>query len=92
MHELPLLLNIAVALSFALAGGLIANTSKIPMITPSSTNVKVTEGREYVFRVCFTDDAQGVAARGEVVVTEYGNHRIQVFRLADGALVAYTAL
>lgn len=53
-----------VASSRSLAGGLIANTSKIPMITPSSTAVEVTQGREWVFRVCFTDEQQGaVAAR-----------------------------
>jgi branched-chain amino acid transport system substrate-binding protein len=51
-----------VASSRSLAGGLVANTSKVPMITPSSTGITVTEGREYVFRVCFTDDKQGVAA------------------------------
>ena len=34
------------------------------MVTPSSTAVDVTEGREYVFRTCFTDAQQGeVAAR-----------------------------
>lgn len=53
-----------VASSRSLAGGLIANTSKVPMITPSSTAVEVTQGREWVFRVCFTDLQQGkVAAR-----------------------------
>lgn len=53
-----------VASSRSMAGGLIANTSKIPMVTPSSTAVEVTKDREYVFRVCFTDDQQGdVAAR-----------------------------
>lgn len=53
-----------VASSRSLAGGLIANTSKVPMVTPSSTAVEVTQGREWVFRTCFTDDQQGqVAAR-----------------------------
>jgi branched-chain amino acid transport system substrate-binding protein len=53
-----------VASSRSLAGGLIANTSKVPMVTPSSTAVEVTQGREWVFRTCFTDDVQGqVAAR-----------------------------
>jgi branched-chain amino acid transport system substrate-binding protein len=51
-----------VASSRSIAGGLIANTSKVPMVTPSSTAVKVTEGREYVFRTCFTDDQQGDVA------------------------------
>jgi len=46
----------------SLVGGLIANTSQVPMITPSSTAVDVTKGREWVFRACFTDDAQGEAA------------------------------
>jgi ABC-type branched-subunit amino acid transport system substrate-binding protein/branched-subunit amino acid ABC-type transport system permease component len=53
-----------VASSRSIAGGLICNTKKIPMVTPSSTAVDVTEGREYVFRTCFTDAQQGeVAAR-----------------------------
>src|SRR5262249_29628542 len=52
------------AASRTLAGGLIANTSHVPMITPSATAVDVTKDREWVFRVCFTDDQQGkVAAR-----------------------------
>ncbi len=58
-----------VASSRSLAGGLIANTAKVPMITPSSTGVTVTEGREYVFRVCFTDDKQGTAAADFVAKT-----------------------
>jgi len=53
-----------VASSRSLAGGLICNTKKVPMVTPSSTAVEVTKDRDYVFRVCFTDDQQGdVAAR-----------------------------
>jgi branched-chain amino acid transport system substrate-binding protein len=48
----------------SIAGGLIANTKKVPMVTPSSTAVEVTKDREYVFRTCFTDAQQGdVAAR-----------------------------
>lgn len=48
-----------VASSRSLAGGLIANTSHVPMVTPSSTAVNVTQGREWVFRTCFTDMQQG---------------------------------
>jgi branched-chain amino acid transport system substrate-binding protein len=33
--------------------------AKIPMISPSSTNPKVTESGDYIFRVCFTDPFQG---------------------------------
>jgi branched-chain amino acid transport system substrate-binding protein len=32
------------------------------MITPSSTNPKVTQVGDYIFRVCFTDDFQGAVA------------------------------
>jgi len=35
---------------------------KVPMISPSSTNPKVTEGHPYVFRVCFIDPFQGGSA------------------------------
>lgn len=53
-----------VASSRSMAGGLIANSKRVPMVTPSSTAIEVTKGREYVFRVCFTDEQQGhVAAR-----------------------------
>ncbi len=48
-----------VASSRSLAAGAVCQQKKIPMVTPSSTNPQVTEGRDYVFRVCFTDDFQG---------------------------------
>ena len=37
----------------------ICQQNKIPMISPSSTNVKLTEMGDYIFRVCFTDEFQG---------------------------------
>ncbi len=37
----------------------ICQQNKIPMISPSSTNPKVTETGDYIFRVCFTDPFQG---------------------------------
>lgn len=37
----------------------IAQQGKVPMISPSSTNPKVTEVGDYVFRVCFIDPFQG---------------------------------
>jgi branched-chain amino acid transport system substrate-binding protein len=50
----------SVASKCSLALGPIANAAKIPMITPTSTNPKVTtEGGEYVFRACFIDPFQG---------------------------------
>lgn len=38
----------------------IAQTAKIPMITPTSTNEKVTQTGEFIFRTCFIDPYQGV--------------------------------
>ncbi len=51
-----------VASSRSMIGGLVANTRKVPMITPSSTAVEVTRDRAYVFRTCFTNVQQGEAA------------------------------
>jgi branched-chain amino acid transport system substrate-binding protein len=51
-----------VASSRSRVGGLVANGRRVPMITPSSTDVRVTRGRPYVFRVCFTSEAQATSA------------------------------
>ena len=48
-----------VASSLSLAGGRVAQRRKIAMVSPSSTNPKVTEVGDYVFRVCFIDPFQG---------------------------------
>jgi len=48
-----------VASTRSLAAAPIAQQFKIPMITPSSTNPKVTEVGDYIFRVCFIDPFQG---------------------------------
>ena len=50
-----------VASSLSLAGGRVAQRRKIPMVSPSSTNPKVTEVGDYIFRVCFLDPFQGKA-------------------------------
>ncbi len=48
-----------VASSRSLAMAPIAQQNKIPMLSPSSTNPKVTEQGDYIFRVCFIDPFQG---------------------------------
>ncbi len=48
-----------VASSRSMAMAPIAQNHKVPMITPSSTNPKVTELGNYIFRVCFIDPFQG---------------------------------
>ncbi|HEU5074914.1 MAG TPA: ABC transporter substrate-binding protein [Polyangiaceae bacterium] len=37
-----------------------AQAAKVPMITPSSTNPKVTQVGDFIFRVCFIDPFQGL--------------------------------
>ena len=53
-----------VASACSLSGGKVCQDKGVPMISPSSTNVAVTQGRDYVFRVCFLDSYQAaVVAR-----------------------------
>lgn len=51
-----------VASSLSLAGAPICQENGVPMITPSSTNPRVTKVGDMISRVCFTDDFQGWAA------------------------------
>jgi branched-chain amino acid transport system substrate-binding protein len=48
-----------VASSRSLAGAPICQEAKVPMITPASTNPKVTQVGDFIFRVCFIDPFQG---------------------------------
>ena len=38
----------------------IAQGAKIPLLTPASTNVNVTQKGDYISRICFIDDFQGL--------------------------------
>jgi branched-chain amino acid transport system substrate-binding protein len=71
-----------VASSRSLVGGLIANTRKVPMISPSSTAVRVTKYREYVFRTCFTDAQQGAVA-AHFVHDTLKRERVGIFYVAQ---------
>jgi branched-chain amino acid transport system substrate-binding protein len=42
-----------------LAAAPVAQRYQIPMITPASTNERVTEVGDYIFRICFIDPFQG---------------------------------
>lgn len=48
-----------VASSRSLAGGPICQGAGVPMISPSSTNPRVTQVGDFIFRMCFLDDFQG---------------------------------
>ena len=71
-----------VSSSRSLAGGLIANTKRVPMLTPTSTAVEVTKNRAYVFRTCFTDAQQGAAA-AQYVHDVLKKNRVAIFYAAQ---------
>jgi branched-chain amino acid transport system substrate-binding protein len=48
-----------VASSRSIAAAPIAQRARIPMLSPASTNPKVTEIGDYIFRICFIDPFQG---------------------------------
>ncbi|HZI66469.1 MAG TPA: ABC transporter substrate-binding protein [Thermoanaerobaculia bacterium] len=47
------------ASSRTIAAAPIAQNYRVPMISPTSTNVEVTKKGDYIFRACFTDSYQG---------------------------------
>jgi branched-chain amino acid transport system substrate-binding protein len=62
LHPTAVIGEVASTLSIQAAP--ICNRNQVPMISPSSTNPKVTQLGPYIFRVCFIDPFQGpVAAR-----------------------------
>jgi branched-chain amino acid transport system substrate-binding protein len=65
-----------VASSRSLAAAPICQANGVPMITPSSTNPKVTQVGDYIFRVCFLDDFQGD------VIARYIRNSLKMTRLA----------
>ncbi len=58
-QEKVLVLIGEVASSRSLAVAPLAQNKKVPMVSPSSTNPKVTEVGDYIFRTCFIDPFQG---------------------------------
>jgi branched-chain amino acid transport system substrate-binding protein len=66
-----------VASSRSLEAAPICQQNQIPMISPSSTNPKVTEVGDYIFRVCFLDSFQG----GKVL-TEFANNTLKAKSIA----------
>ena len=48
-----------VSSSRSLAAAPICQANGVPMVSPSSTNPRVTQIGDYIFRVCFTDPFQG---------------------------------
>jgi branched-chain amino acid transport system substrate-binding protein len=73
-HIIALLGEVASTISLRMAPK--AQAAKVPMITPSSTNPKVTQVGDYIFRACFIDTFQGYVmakfATGDLKVKKVG--------------------
>lgn len=70
-----------VASARSIAAAPIAEREKVPMVTPASTNEKVTldqngKTRNYVFRICFIDPFQGT------VMAKFAHDNLKVTRVA----------
>lgn len=65
-----------VASTRSLAAAPIAQQYKVPMISPSSTNPKVTQVGDYIFRVCFIDPFQGS------VMARFGRDHLKLKKVA----------
>jgi branched-chain amino acid transport system substrate-binding protein len=61
-----------VASSRSLAAAPIAQRARIPMLSPASTNPKVTRVGDYIFRACFIDPFQGSAMANFAMKDEKG--------------------
>lgn len=66
-----------VASSRSLAAAPEAQRARVPMITPASTNPRVTEVGDYVFRTCFIDPFQG-AVMARFAYGELGARRVAI--------------
>ena len=65
-----------VASSRSMAAAPICQAAAVPMITPSSTNPKVTELGDYIFRVCYIDPFQGE------VIAKFARNTLKLTRAA----------
>ncbi len=64
------------ASSLSIAGGRVAQSYRVPMISPSSTHPQVTQVGDMIFRVCFVDSFQGYA------VARFARERLGLERVA----------
>jgi branched-chain amino acid transport system substrate-binding protein len=65
-----------VASSRSLAAAPVCQQNRVPMITPSSTNPRVTEIGDFIFRVCFIDPFQGK------VMAKFATNTLKINRVA----------
>jgi branched-chain amino acid transport system substrate-binding protein len=61
-----------IASSRSIAAAPVAQRARIPMLSPASTNPKVTQAGNYIFRACFIDPFQGTAMADFAMKSEQG--------------------
>ena len=66
-----------VASSRSLEAAPICQENKIPMVSPASTNPKVTQVGDYIFRVCFLDSFQG-----KIVLASFARKTLELQNVA----------
>lgn len=78
-RDRPVALLGEVASTLSLTAAPLAQNSGVPMISPSSTNPKVTEQGDFIFRVCFIDPFQG-EAMAKFAYNTKGLRKVAVFK------------
>jgi branched-chain amino acid transport system substrate-binding protein len=73
-----------VASGRSLEGAPVCQAAKIPMISPASTNPKVTEIGDYIFRVCFIDPFQG-PVMAKFALTRLGSRHVAILSSSTSA-------
>jgi branched-chain amino acid transport system substrate-binding protein len=73
-----------VASSRSLEAAPICQAARIPMISPGSTNPKVTETGNYIFRVCFIDPFQG-PVMAKFALDRLKSRRVAIFSSSTSA-------
>jgi branched-chain amino acid transport system substrate-binding protein len=71
-----------IASSRSIAAAPIAQKAKIPMLSPGSTNAKVTREGDFIFRACFIDPFQG-EAMARFAMEKLGHKRFALLWAAD---------
>ena len=66
-----------------IAVGKEANSERVFMLTPSASSPDVTEGKDNVFQVCFTDPAQGTASAQYIKAHALGEKIAVIYNNAD---------
>ncbi len=66
-----------------IAVGALAYEERVFMLTPSASSTQVTEGKDNVYQVCFTDPAQGAASAEYIAAHQLATKVAVIYNNAD---------